>query len=54
MDVANWEIVEKAPYSIIVIATYPDKAAADAAAEKAAALRAPTQEDIEGEVTVTM
>jgi hypothetical protein len=45
-----------------LIATYADKAAADAAAEKAAALRAESQEEfkgnaptiLEGEVIVTM
>ena len=62
MGVTDCEIVQTGHDSIIVIATYPDKAAADAAAEKATALRATTQEDIkgdaetvlEGEVIVTM
>ena len=62
MDSLDCEVVQTGPGSIIVIATYPDKATADDAAEKTAALRATTQEDIkgdvpsvlEGEVIVTM
>ena len=62
MGAIDCEIVQTGPHSIIVIATYPDKAAADAAAEKAAALRAASQEELksevptvfEGEVIVTM
>ena len=56
------EVVQTGPDSTLLIATYADKAAADAAAEKAAALRAESQEEfkgnaptiLEGEAIVTM
>ncbi len=56
------EVVQTGPDSSVLIATYADKAAADAVAEKAAALRAEGQEEfkgdvptvLEGEVIVTM
>ena len=62
MGTTDCDIVQTGPDSIVVIATYPDKATADAAAEKAAALRATSQEEfkgdeptvLEGEVIVTM
>ena len=62
MGAIDCEVVQTGPNSIIVIATYADKAAADAAAEKAVALRAASQEEfkgddptvLEGEVIVTM
>ena len=60
--VTQWEAVQSGPNSVFIIATYPDKATADAAADKAAAMRAEGQEDfkgdvptvLEGEVIVTM
>ena len=56
------DVIQTGPDSTILVATYADKAAADAAAEKAAALRAEGQEEfkanaptvLEGEVIVTM
>ena len=62
MGATDCEIVQTGPDSAIVIATYPDKAAADAAAGKAAELREAAQEEfkgdaqtvLEGEVIVTM
>ena len=56
------DIIQTGPDSSVMVATYADKAAADAAAEKAAALRAEGQEEfkgdaptvLEGEVIVTM
>ena len=62
MGTTDCDIVQTGPDSVLIIATYPDKAAADAAAEKAAALRAISQEEfkgddptvLEGEVIVTM
>ena len=62
MDALGCEVVQTGPDSTTAIATYADKAAADAAAEKAAALRAESQEEfkgnaptiLEGEVIVTM
>ena len=56
------DIIQTCPDSTVMVATYADKAAADAAAEKAAALRAEGQEEfkgneptvLEGEVIVTM
>ena len=56
------DIIQTGPDSTVMVATYADKAAADAAAEKAAALRAEGQEEfkgdaptvLEGEVIVTM
>ena len=56
------DVIQTGPDSTVLVATYADKAAADAAAEKAAALRAEGQEDfksntpttLEGEVIVTM
>ena len=62
MGVTDCDIVQTGPDSVLIIATYPDKAAVDAAAEKAAALRATSQEEfkgtaqtvLEGEVIVTM
>ena len=60
--VTKWEAVQSGPDSVFIIATYPDKPTADAAADKAAAMRAEGQEDfkgdvptvLEGEVIVTM
>ena len=62
MGALDCEVIQTGPDSTMVIATYADKAAADAAAEKAAALRAESQEEfkgnaptiLEGEVIVTM
>jgi hypothetical protein len=62
MGVIDCEIVQTGPDSTIIIATYADKVAADAAAGKAAALRAESKEEfkgneptiLEGEVIVTM
>ena len=62
MGAIDCEIVQTGPDSTLLIATYADKAAADAAAGKAAALRAESQEEfkgneptvLEGEVIVTM
>ena len=62
MGALDCEVIQTGPDSTMVIATYADKAAADAAAEKAAALRAESQERfnhaaptvLEGEVIVTM
>ena len=56
------DVIQTGSDSTVMVATYADKAAADAAAEKAAALRAEGQEDfkanvptvLEGEVIVTM
>ena len=56
------DVIQTGPDSTLLIATYADKAAADAAAEKAAALRAESQEEFKGnaptilevEVIVTM
>ena len=56
------DVIQTGPDSTVLVATYADKAAADAAAEKAAALRAESQEEfkgdaptvLEGEVIVTM
>jgi quinol monooxygenase YgiN len=56
------DVIQTGPDSTLLIATYANKAAADAAAEKAAALRAESQEEfkgnaptiLEGEVIVTM
>jgi quinol monooxygenase YgiN len=56
------DVIQTGPDSTLLIATYADKAAADAAAEKAAALRAESQEEfkgnaptiLEGKVIVTM
>ena len=62
MGCLDAEIIQTGPDSRIIVATYADKAAADAAKEKAAALRVEGQEDfksnpptvLEGEVIVTM
>ena len=62
MGATDCEVVQTGPDSVIVIATYPDKAAADAAAAKAAELREAAQEEFKGvgqevhedEVIVTM
>ena len=62
MGVLEADVIQTGPGSSVLVATYADKAAADAAAEKAAALRAEGQEDfkstpptvLEGEVIVTM
>ena len=62
MGAIDCEVVQTGPDSTLLIATYADKAAADAAADKAAAMRAEGQEDfkgnvptvLEGEVIVTM
>ena len=56
------DVIQTGTDSTLLIATYANKAAADAAAEKAAALRAESQEEfkgnaptiLEGEVIVTM
>ena len=56
------DVIQTGPDSTVLVATYADKAAADAAAENAAALRAERQEEfkgdvptvLEGEVIVTM
>ena len=50
MGATDCDIVQTGPDSVIVIATYPDKAAADAAAEKAAELREAAQEEFKGDV----
>ena len=42
------ELVQTGPDSGVLIATYPDKATADAAAAKAAALRAQSREEFQG------
>ena len=62
MGVLETDVIQTGPNSSVLVATYADKAAADAAAEKAAALRATSQEEfkgdaqsvLEGEVIVTM
>ena len=62
MGAVDCEVVQTGPDSTLLIATYADKAAADVAAEKAAALRAESQEEfngnaptiLEGEVITTM
>ena len=62
MGALDCEVVQTGPDSTIVIATYADKAAADAGAGKAAALRTESQEEfkgnaptiLEGEVILTM
>ena len=46
--VTKWEAVQSGPDSVFIIATYPDKATADAAADKAAAMRAQVQEEYSG------
>ena len=59
--VTKWEAVQSGPDAVFIIATYPDKATADAAADKAAAVRAQTQEEycdlvptiLQGEVIVS-
>ena len=59
--VTKWEAVQSGPDSVFIIATYPDKATADAAADKAAAMRAEVQKEysgpaptiLEGEVIVS-
>ena len=56
------DVIQTGPNSTVLVATYSDKTAADAAAEKASALRAQGQEDfksnpptvLEGEVIVSM
>jgi len=56
------DIIQTGPDSTLMVATFADKAAADAAAEKAAALRAQSMKEfkgnaptiLEGEVIVTM
>ncbi|MDP6927026.1 MAG: hypothetical protein QGG84_08055 [Rhodospirillales bacterium] len=54
-------VVQTGTHSSLMVATYPDKATSDSAAEKAAALRAKSAEErnteavvLEGEVIVTM
>jgi hypothetical protein len=62
MSCLEADIIQTGPDSTVIVATYVDKAAAEAAAEKAAALRAEGQEAfkgnfpivLEGEVIVTM
>ena len=62
MGALDCEVVQTGPDSTMVIATYADKAAADASAEKAAAMRRETKQEfkgneptvLEGEVIVTM
>ena len=62
MGATDCNVVQTGPDSVLITATYPDKAAADAAAAKAAALRAESTEEfkgneptvLEGEVIVTM
>ena len=46
--VTKWEAVQSGPDSVYIIATYPDKATADAGAAKAAAVRAQVQEEYKG------
>ena len=46
--VTKWEAVQTGPDSGFIIATYPDKATADAAADKAAAMRAKVQKEYSG------
>ena len=61
MGAIDCEVVQTGPDSTLLIATYADKAAADAAADKAAAVRAQTQEEyrdlvptiLQGEVIVS-
>ena len=50
MGAKDYVVVQTGPDSTVVISTYADKAAADAAAEKAAALRTEGQEDFKGDV----
>jgi len=62
MGCLDAEIIQTGPDSRIIVVTYADKAAADAAKEKAAALGAESREEFkgnapiihEGEVIVTM
>ena len=62
MGVLEADVIQTGPDSRIIVATYADKAAADAAKEKAAALGAESREEFkgnapiihEGEVIVTM
>ena len=62
MGCLDADIIQTGPDSTVIVATCADKAAAEAAAEKAAALRTEGQEDfkgdvptvLEGEVIVTM
>jgi hypothetical protein len=59
--VTKWEAVQTGTDSGFIIATYPDKATADAGADKAAAVRAQTQDEyrdlvptiLQGEVIVS-
>ena len=61
MGAIDCEVVQTGPDSTLLIATYADKAAADAAADIAAAVRAQTQEEyrdlvptiLQGEVIVS-
>ena len=48
--VTKWEAVQSGPDSVFIIATYPDKATAEAAADKAAAIRVEVQEEYSGPV----
>ena len=62
MGATDCDVLQTGPDSVFIIATYLDKAAADAAAEKAAAMRRETKEEfkgneptvLEGEVIVSM
>ena len=54
MGAIDCEIVQTGPNSSILIATYANKAAADAAAGKAAALRAESKEEFEGNVPTVL
>ena len=62
MGAIDCVVVQTGPDSSVIISTYADKAAAEASAEKAAAIRAESQEKFdhaaptvfEGEVIVTM
>ena len=54
MGAIDCEVVQTGPDSTLLIATYADKAAADAAAEKAAALRTEGQEDFKGDVPTVL
>ena len=48
------DVIQTGPDSTVLVATYADKAAADAAAEKAAALRTECQEEFKGDVPTVL
>ena len=47
-------VIQTGPDSTVLVATYADKEAADAAAEKAAALRVESQEEFKGDVPTVL